>query len=96
MRSFSGLYFFLIYLVYLRNAYVSRDLKLFPFIYASLIFVPSALLIAFVKPYKQRYMNVLDTLLLALFAVVCILLSREYFFGEYLPLCSYQQSCLNC
>ena len=82
MRSFSGLYFFLICLVYLRNAYVSRDLKLFPFIYASLIFVASALLIAFIKPYKQRYMNVLDTLLLAQITVVCILLSREYFSGD--------------
>ena len=61
MRSFSGLYFFLICLVYLRNAYVPYDLKLFPFIYASLIFVASALLIAFIKSYKKRYMNVLDT-----------------------------------
>ena len=37
MRSFSGLYFFLICLLYLRNAYFPRDLKLFPFIYGSLI-----------------------------------------------------------
>ena len=46
------------------------------------MFVASALLIAFVKPYKQRYMNILDTLLLAQFTVVCILLSREYFRGD--------------
>ena len=80
MRGFSGLYFFLICLVYLCNAFVpSRDLKLFPFIYASLISVASAILIAFIKPYKQRYMNVLETLFLAHFTVICILLSRKYF-----------------
>jgi hypothetical protein len=83
MRSFSGLYFFLICVTYLRNAlFVSRDLKLFPFIYASLIYLACALLIAFIKPYKKRYMNVLDTLLLAQFTVTCILLSREYFHGD--------------
>ena len=82
MRSFSGLYFFLICLLYLHNAYVPMSLKLFPFTYASFIFIASALLIAFVKPYKQRYMNALDTLLLAQFTIVCILLSREYFRGD--------------
>ena len=70
MRSFSGLYFFLVCLVMLHNAIVYRNLKLYTFIYASLIFVASALLIAFIKPYKQKYMNVLDTLLLVHLTVV--------------------------
>ena len=82
MRSFSGLYFFLVCLVILNNAIVYRNLKLYTFIYTSLIFVASALLIAFIKPYKRTYMNVLDTLLLAHLTVICILLSREYFIGD--------------
>ena len=52
------------------------------FLYATFVFLASTVLIAFIKPYKQTYMNVLDTLLLAHLTVVCALMSREYYSEE--------------
>ena len=52
------------------------------FLYATFIFLASTVLIAFIKPYKQTYMNALDPLLLAHLTVVCALLSREYYAEE--------------
>ena len=37
---------------------------------------------AFIKPYKRTYMNVLDTLLLAHLTVLCALLTRAYYSDE--------------
>jgi hypothetical protein len=39
-------------------------------------------LIALIQPYKKKYINVLDSLLLAHLAVICLLLSRDYFPGD--------------
>ena len=72
MRSFAGLYFFLVCLKYIYP----------PFVFASLVFLATALLVAFLKPYKQMYMNVCDTLLLAHLTIISILLSRKYFLGD--------------
>ena len=57
-------------------------MRLPTFVFASLTFLATALLVAFLKPYKQTYMNVCDTLLLALLTVISILLSRNYFLGD--------------
>jgi hypothetical protein len=49
--------------------------------YLGFLFSFAALLLACVKPYKNNYMNVLDTLLLAHISLMCHLLSREWFSG---------------
>ena len=84
MRSFSGLYFFLIVLISIYQAnHVDLDkFRLSVWLYALFLFLVSAVLVASVRPYKQKYMNVLDTLLLVHLSVVCMLLSREYFPGD--------------
>ena len=84
MRSFSGLYFFLIFLISIYQA-DHADLDIFKLsvrLYASFLFLGSALLIASVRPYKRNYMNVLDTLLLVHLNVAFVLLSRNYFSGD--------------
>ena len=84
MRSFSGLYFFLIFLIAIYQAeHVHLDkFKLSVWLYAAFLFLVSAVLVASVRPYKQKYMNVLDTLLLVHLNVVFMLLSRKYFPGD--------------
>ena len=84
MRSFSGLYFFLIFLISIYQAdHVDLDkFKLSGWLYAAFLFLASAVLIASLRPYKQKYMNILDTLLLMHLNVVFMLLSREYFPGD--------------
>ena len=42
----------------------------------------AAFLIAYTKPYREKYMNVLDTLLLAHLSIVCHLLTRNRFSGD--------------
>ena len=78
MRSLSGLYFFIrIFIIFVR-----LTMHLFiPNIWLSytLLYSSTTLLIAFVKPYKKPYMNFFDTILLANFSVVCLLMSSEYF-----------------
>ena len=79
MRSFSGLYFFLVLLL---SILALKTFNISHFLYAAFIFLASTVLIAFIKPYKQAHMNVLDTLLLALLTVLCALLSRGYYSKE--------------
>ena len=77
MRIFGGLYFILRTLA---NAYIFFEgFKFLPsfWTYQTIIFSSAALLIAFVKPYKKLHANIFDTLLLALTALVCHLLSQE-------------------
>ena len=82
MRSFSGLYFFLVLLISMHNLLAIKIFKVSRLLYVTFIFLASTVLIAFIKPYKQTYMNALDTLLLAHLTVVCALLSREYYAEE--------------
>ena len=77
MRSFSGLYFFLVLLISMHNLLVYKIMYISHFLYATFVFLASTVLIAFIKPYKRTYMNVLDTLLLVHLTVVCALMSRE-------------------
>lgn len=80
MRSFSGIYFSLVCLICLHIIYKIMNLP--TFVFASLIFLATALLVAFLKPYKKTYMNVCDTLLLSHITIISILLSRKYFSAD--------------
>ena len=83
MRSFSVLYFFLQLFVLAGILFVkpltSQQLIWFP---TGTLVLLSALLIAFCKPYKKVYMNVLDTLLLAHFGLLCYFMSISCYFGK--------------
>ena len=74
MRSFFGLYFVLRVLSYL---YFITYRFLSEWTYETILFTSAAMLIALVQPYKKMYMNVLDSLLLALLAMLCHLLSTS-------------------
>ena len=74
MRSFSGLYFGL---RILSTLYFVTYRYLPHWIYECILFLSSAMLIALVRPYKKTYMNVLDSLLLSLLAVNCLVLSMS-------------------
>ena len=74
MRTFSGLYFGLriistFYFVTL--GFISQ------WTYEAILFSSAAMLIALIQPYKKTYMNVLDSLLLSLLAMICLLLSMS-------------------
>ena len=73
MRYFSALYFLLRPVVVI--LYLIRTLDLFKYMwfFAITLFASSSLLMAFVKPYKNTFMNLSDTLLLALIALLCLL-----------------------
>ena len=78
MRSFSGLYFLLIivlFVVVLINRALSLSFK--PWFLQGTIFLFSALLVALCRPYKKTYMNVLDTLSLSHLATLCHLVLSD-------------------
>ena len=79
MRSFSGLYFILrIVLVIVNDLDSSLNVVAF---YVAVILSSTALLIAFVKPYKRIMDNLSDTLLLALLTLLILsfnLISSTY------------------
>lgn len=82
LRSFSVLYFLLRYLPASNKiVHSAKSLHVTNWQYLGFLFSFAALLIACVKPYKNKYMNILDTLLLAYISLVCHLLSREWFSG---------------
>ena len=76
MRIFAGFYFILRLFT---NLY--HGLRFYIIIsfwtYQTVLFSMAALIIATVKPYKKTHMNILETLLLALAALVCHLLSQD-------------------
>ena len=74
MRSFSGLYFVLRVLSCL---YFMTYRFLPEWTYETILFTSAAMLISLVQPYKKMYMNVLNSLLLALLAMLCHLLSTS-------------------
>ena len=81
MRSFAGLYFFVRCPFCL---YYPCKLYKIPFSFDSylvLIFLSATLLIAIARPYRERYMNVFDTLLLGHFAFVSKIQTDDYFKG---------------
>lgn len=84
MRCFSGLYFFLRFLLYLVG-YVSdkltdndvtlSDKMWFPF---GSVFLTVGLTVALCGPYKKKYMNVMDSLLLCNLAIQCYIISSSF------------------
>ena len=82
MRSFSGLYYLMMILLSCYSAFEIKRSHISSQLYYALIFLSFSLLMIVVRPYKHKYMNILDTLLLAYAAVTCMLLSRDSFAGE--------------
>ena len=82
MRSFSGMYLLMILLLANVGFLNFKELKISHWLFTTFIVLIFVLLTAFLRPYKKTYMTILDTLLLTHFAVVCLLLSRNYFSGE--------------
>ena len=77
MRIFGGLYFILRVLVNVHIIFEILKISLSFWTYQTIIFSSAALLIAFVKPYKKLYANIFESLLLALTALLCHLLSQK-------------------
>ena len=78
MRCFSVLYFFMrpvVVILYMVRAFRFTTHVWF---FAIVLFGGVAMLTAFVKPYKKTYMNLADTLLLALIAVLCLLMTTSF------------------
>ena len=81
MRSLSGLYFFLRALsVVIR--YMFHILSPNLWISYTLFYLFATLLIAWLKPYKELYMNLLDTIILATITLMSLILSSEYFSAQ--------------
>ena len=70
MRSFSGLYFFLIVLAYFSELCVHRSEYFKPFFMPGTLFLIAALTTALIRPYQAARMNILDSLLLSIIALV--------------------------
>ena len=91
MRSFAGFYFLLRYLPYLFYILQMQYCPAFTLkSYLVLIYLSSSLLFALVRPYKATYMNVLDSLLLALAAFTCVVLlsmSAKYYHQLFILFC---------
>ena len=84
MRSFAGLYFVARLLLFLSNM-ISDVLNISnndPFFVRGIIITVTALLIVLCRPYKKTYMNVLDTILLLHFGLLCHLISAETGFAN--------------
>ena len=55
--------------------------------FAVVLFASISVLIAFVKPYKRTYMNIVDTLLLGHLALLCLLVSTPFENNSLFALC---------
>ena len=79
MRSFAGLYFVVRLLIFASNSIASELLisQNDPFLVRNIIFTITTLLVALCRPYKEKYMNVLDTLLLAHLGISCHFMSSH-------------------
>ena len=79
MRSFAGLYFVARFFLFLSDVIASalgianND----PFFIRNIILAITALLVALCRPYKEMYMNILDTILLIHFGLLSHLVSGE-------------------
>ena len=81
MRSFAGFYFFVRLLTLVIAAAIEPSLKSYgiaTWIAVAILFAASSVLIAIVQPYKERYMNVIDTLVLFNVFVVASITSMFY------------------
>ena len=85
LRSFSGLYFFLRIIIILA-ALVFKNLGLDDWYIRGMTFALCAVLVAYCKPYKKTFANVVDTLLLMHLAGICHLLSANLELKFFVPL----------
>ena len=74
MRFLSGLYFILRYLAVLQYYLFSYISNVSSWLYGSFLLMIIAVIVAYLKPYKKWYMNVLDILLIIYFSVISRLL----------------------
>ena len=88
MRSFSGLYFYLRMVVFIVGQASYRLLKgyseniwLFNEVWfpAGTVFLLTALMIAFIRPYQRPYMSYVDALLLSNLALCCFVTTSKIF-----------------
>ena len=70
MRSFSGFYFFLIVFTYVSEVCVHRSDYFKPFFMSGTLFLIAAVTIALIRPYQKTHMNVLDSILLSIMAII--------------------------
>lgn len=77
MRSFSGLYFFLIIFMYFCEVAVRRSDYFKPFVLSGTLFLIAALTVALIKPYRKTENNKLDSLLLANIAIIFTVLCAD-------------------
>ena len=81
MRSLSDLYYFLRALsVAIR--FVFNILSPNIWLSYALFYLLATLLIAWLKPYREVYMNLFDTIILAIITLINLLLSSEYFAAQ--------------
>ena len=76
MRNLSSLYFVLRHLIFLCR-FLFNEISYW--YYQGYLFMAMAILIGYLKPYKETYMNTFDTFLLMYMSVCCHMLSRIYF-----------------
>ena len=75
MRSFSGIYFLLRIIVYFAEAFSRATINLDPHFARGFVFSVAALIITFSRPYKRKYMNIMDYILLFHMATFCYILA---------------------
>ena len=75
IRSFSGLYFFLRGITMVSHELSHLQITENTWFICTLLFSVVALVISYVKPYKEWYMNLVDTVLLSLLAMFFILVN---------------------
>ena len=74
MRSLVSIYFFLRLMVsFATTTQIPRRVSFSILVF---IYIASTILIALAQPYKQKYMNITDTLILANLAMLCLILSQ--------------------
>ena len=77
-RRFSALYFILRPLVIMIYEFRVLHVSDHMWYFAVVLFASISVLTAFIKPYKKTYMNVIDTLLLAHLALLCLTMSTSF------------------
>lgn len=78
MRRFCGFYFYLQILTCLYYPLNLKKLSVAYRTYQIILLASASILIAFTRPYKKSYMNVLESLLLALMALLYHFLSKDH------------------
>ena len=77
MRNFSGIYFLLRIIIYSVETFTGNraNLNLDPQFARGFVFSVTALIIALCRPYKRKYMNIMDCILLFHMATFCYMIA---------------------